>query len=115
MIFNDLFTSVANMFDKFAARDAKNEARAQRSLNKDGKDVFARAEEEAKVTLGEEAETKSTDVAANEAESNNAAPNETGSVNDGSEKKYETSTTTEHKGKYVPNLSPCFYRLAKLM
>ena len=53
------------MFDIFAARDAKNAARAQSLLNQDGKDVFTRAEEEAKATLEDETTTESTDVANN--------------------------------------------------
>jgi hypothetical protein len=48
---------VANMFDKFAARDAKNAAQAESSLNPDGKDVFTKAEEEAKAIFGDELAT----------------------------------------------------------
>lgn len=47
----------ANMFDKFAARDAKNAAQAESSLNPDGKDVFTKAEEEAKAIFGDELAT----------------------------------------------------------
>ena len=45
------------MFDKFAARDAKNAAQAESSLNPDGKDVFTKAEEEAKAIFGDELAT----------------------------------------------------------
>ena len=56
---------VANMFDKFAAVDAKNAARAKSLLNRDGKDVFTRAEEEAKATFTDETTTESTDETKN--------------------------------------------------
>ena len=53
------------MFEKFAASDARNAAQSENTLNKDGKDVFTRAEEEAKETFGEEAVTESPDLEKN--------------------------------------------------
>ena len=70
-LYNLLYSAVffchylANMFEKFAASDAKNAARSENTLNKDGKDVFTRAKEEAKETFGEEAITESPDLAKN--------------------------------------------------
>lgn len=42
---------LANMFDKFAKRDAMIAARAETSGNPNSKDVFTRAEEDAKITF----------------------------------------------------------------
>lgn len=75
---------IANMFDIFAERDAKKAARNESSVNKDGKDVFTRAEEEAKAKFEGEVETESTDVAPN--------------VSD--EKTSNTSITEQDKGKF---------------
>ena len=59
----------ANMFDKFAARDAKNAARTKSSPDQDGKDVFTRAEDEAKARFADETVPESIDEAKNVCES----------------------------------------------
>ena len=74
MIWNHLINSsfisisLANMFDKFAATDAKNTARSKEQEFHDGKDVFSRAEDEARkqedeATKAEEETTKHEDEA----------------------------------------------------
>ena len=55
--------SLANMFDKFAATDAKNTARSKEQEFPDGKDVFSRAEDEA--TKHEDEATKAEEETTN--------------------------------------------------
>ena len=64
------------MFDKFAAADAKNAARAKSSPDQDGKDVFTRAEEEAKARFTEETVPESIDEAKNVSETDKDKNNE---------------------------------------
>ena len=66
----------ANMFDKFAARDAKNAARTKSSPDQDGKDVFTRAEEEAKARFTDETVPESIDEAKNVSETDKDKSNE---------------------------------------
>lgn len=116
------------MFEKFAASDARNAARSESSLNKDGKDVFTRAEEEAKQKLGEEAVTGSSDLekkctSENKEDTsttdNGVTTTEEGKIKDGeetvtgssdlekscsSERKDDTSTTGKDQGKLMVDL-----------
>ena len=64
------------MFDKFAATDAKKAARTKSSPDQDGKDVFTKAEEEAKARFTDETVPESIDEAKNVSETDKDKNNE---------------------------------------
>ena len=121
------------MFEKFAASDARNAARSENPLNKDGKDVFTRAEEEAKEKFGEEAATGSSDIEKNCTTENKedttgngfTISEEEGKATCGkeavtgssdletscsSENKDDSSTTGNDQGKLIPEIFSVYLR-----
>lgn len=87
----------ANMFDKFAARDAEKTARSQGEGLADGKDVFTRAEEEAQKTYGSEAGSDNVTPEASEEKNGNTSVEEAKHPDSGEAEKIQSAQQTVAK------------------